>query len=385
MQHAIQHLDKHHSKSGLPQRARQLLVDMAADNPRATNWCYQCTQYTKKSDKFCARCGLEVGKYYNPPPPSPWRPQLWDNQWEEQREGQRPRPWRGRTPSPRGRNPSPRGRAKDGKGKEKSKGKPKGKAQSEAQPEASKVPHLESIPTPPVLPPLILPTSSTSSSQDSASSEAQAKLDALINSLVSAKETLPPAILQALGEHTTTHTMQESKVLHRAVSAKTTARRELAKIRTARATYLTSWDFYLTQLAGVLESQFKDQDAMLQKYQDAEDKWQQQLKEAAATLSKLSADKPGRDEAVEADEVDMETDTAMDGKIQECVKDVQARARQRREQLQLLLQGARAVDLTSGTVKRETSRTPRRGNRETAMVDGPEIHSISDSPPGKAQ
>ena len=321
---------------------------------------------------------MYAGSWQEDPWPSTTPRDHWDNgAWSDHGAGQR-------TKSP-GRLRSPRSRGREGKGKDKAKGKAKEKPQVESQPDGARVPHLDAVPTPPTLPALTLPTSSASSTQETAGSEAQAKLDALINSLVSAKETLPPAVLQALGEHTTSHTMQESKVLHRAVSAKTTARKELAKIRTARATYLTAWDSYLTQLVGVLESQFKDQDAMLLKYQEAEDRWQQQLREAAATLSKLSVDKQDREDAGDVEEADMDTDTAMDEMISACVKDVQERSRQRREQLQLLLRGAREVDGTPAPIKRESSRTPRRSNKDGTAVTGPEVHCISDSPPGHAQ
>ena len=229
-------------------------------------------------------------------------------------------------------------------------------------------PQIGALPVPPTLPALVLPSAASVPSTDAAPSEAQCKLDALISSLVSVKETRPPAVMQALGEHTASRTAQESKLLHQWVNAKTKARKELAKLRTARATYLSAWDGYLAQVFSVLETQFKERDTTLANYQ---------LKEATATLSRLTKDK--QEEHVDEDMED--GDGLPDDKISECVQHVQEQARKRREQLQILLKGARDAQKEGLEIKREHSRTPRR-----APVDGgsgPVVHNIGDSPLAK--
>ena len=196
-------------------------------------WCYTCNQWRGAKAKFCQNCSASRD--------TPYAPTWTEDPWVQQGQWQHPNTWqdrRRRTPSPRRlRSPRGRGRENADKGKGKGKGKDKSGKTAHQPPLTPGAPQIGALPAPPTLPALTPPSAVSVPNPDAAPSEAQCKLDALINSLVSVKETLPPAVMQALGEHTASSTAQESKILHQWVNAKTKARKELAKLRTARATY----------------------------------------------------------------------------------------------------------------------------------------------------
>ena len=345
-------------------------------------WCDWCEKAGHRGAAFCFSCGWnykDIAAYAQPSKPPPW--QQGTESWS-------------RAPSPRGRRHS-RTRQKPiagqdgkkgGKGKDKSKDKGKGKGADGGKSKQS-VPQLQMLPQPPALAQPSLPNASAASAataSETTTNDAQAKLDQLLTTLTSSKEVLPPSVMQILGEYSSSSTNAESKALLRAVKAKTAAKRELAKLRASKGTFMSAWSAYLAQVSELLEKQLAEQQAALQQYDEAEIKWEEQLKEASQSLARLSTGKEdGPDDAMEADDHSVTAETAeMDSKIAASVEAVKRTAN---AQAASLLQALRQAQ-TAAEVKEErrgASRTPRR-NAGNAPVDIPSSPELAEAPPGKA-
>ena len=341
-------------------------------------WCAWCEKSGHRGVSFCYSCG------WNYKEATSYTPTAGTPPWQQGSES-----WI-RAPSPRGRRHS-RGRQKPiagpdgkkgGKGKDKSKEKGKGKG-SDIGKSSQPVPLLQALPPPqPSLPSST--TSSTVPAVDAGSNEAQAKLDQLLSTLSNTKEALPPAVMQLMGEYSSSSTNAESKALLRAVKAKTAAKRELAKLRASKGTFMSAWSTYLGQVSELLEKQLLEQQSALQQYDEAETKWEDQLKEASQTLARLSTGKEDAlVEGMDAEDQTMATDSAeMDVKIAASVEAVKQTAK---AQAANLLQALRQAQATAEVKdeRRGASRTPRR-NQTSAMVDIPSSPELGDAPPGKA-
>ena len=280
---------------------------------------------------------------------------------------------KGRVPSPRQRNQSPR---RTGKGRDKGKGKGKGKDVGKdgkqgkgnpSQPPGIVPPSLPALPPPPKVPPLPKASPSPPPS-DAAASDAQVKLDALLTTLRSSKDAA-----HLVGESELAASQQQSKALHKAISAQDAARKELHKVQNACRAYLASWSSYVGQLQTLLTTQMEEQDQALQDFQKHEQRWQKQLKEASKTLAALSggkgdaADKDGPTTVTLTSGSDMDEDSE-DGKQDPwAALDQAQKLRDGQQELAAALSKAREkAEIAAKQAKRDSSRSPRRQrDRET--------------------
>ena len=308
-------LKAHHSRPSLVEQAEAKLLRQLGTPPDAMpkvndgqapeNWCYYCSQYTKKTDKYCGRCGRPAGTYTANEEPAPWHTQSWAglgawqsaNAWPGQQPPANPaaaerRQRSRRTPSPRARAKG-KGRGQMGKdGKGKGDGKPMvAKGQPQDWPSLPPPPLPPSLPEPP---PAVFPA-------DSAASSAQSRLDALLTSLRSTKDQLPPEISSLLGEQELEETKSHSKAFHKAVSAQEKAKKELVKVQTARRNFLNAWGSYVEKLQLLMKQQLEDQEKALADFNQHEARWNQQLADANKELAALSALPGGTVQQVSSD------------------------------------------------------------------------------------
>ena len=326
----------------------------------------------------------------------------------ELRQGSPAAPWQsssawdasGRQPSPRGRNPSPRRKGKDkGKGKGKSAAKGQdgkdGKTHKTAKNQAGGPPAATGPALPPLPPPPKVPTFSQTLSTAAApepSSAAETRLETLLETLRSSRDSLPPHVVNLLGENEMTAAQQHAKALHRAVSAQNTARKELHKVQQARRSYLASWSAYVEQLQGLLSTQMKEQEKALTDFQVHGDKWQTQLRDATKSLAELSVDAPSRDgvpTVLLTSGSDMEdSDSAKDGTDFWQALDQARSLREGQQELADALQKAREkAESAAQVAHRDQSRSPRR-KRESDIKDGRDATSkdkgAKNEPPANA-
>ena len=98
---AVVLLKAHHSRPSLVEQVENRLRRLGAcqstmprpqDAQPTANWCYFCSQYTKKADRFCGRCGKPIGSYTANQEPAPWHTQSWANTaapWQQALTGRR--------------------------------------------------------------------------------------------------------------------------------------------------------------------------------------------------------------------------------------------------------------------------------------------------------
>ena len=251
--------------------------------------CQQCNAHCKASAEYCAMCG------------SHWSYKPYAGQW--QRAPNRPKSPGRYTQSPR---PRRRGRGKgdQAKGKDEQAKGGKGLQQEPATiATSSKAPTLEGLPQPPKAAAVSAPKNALAQAASS-TTPAEKQLDALVKALRSSKGQIPQEAQQMLDQLQQTQTQQEAKSMHRAVSQQSTAKKEIEKIKTARALYLQHWSQYIQGLADLLQQQMEEQEAVLTTFDDKEAQWQEALGKASTELQQLT--KHGAPQEISDTEADME-------------------------------------------------------------------------------
>ena len=289
------------------QAARQLLQAHHSAMATTAAWqCQTCRQTVRGTFAYCPGCGQHWStnpSYSGKPQSSPW-PQKRNAAWSQQE------PWnwqdnRGLSPRRRPKSPRKRGPA----GKAGGKGDPKG---AKGPPSATGVGdttaaprELPAAPVPAIPPP---PREVASSSTTAASEQL---LQQIMGALSRSREELPPQLRALLDEHTGEDHKSAGKVMHRLVSAQTTARRELDQVRAARRDFLAQWTKYTTKLCHTWQQQMTEKTRAMQEFDDTEEKWSQQLQGTSRELSKLNG------EVQQVDGSDSEDMDAVDTVIEE--------------------------------------------------------------------
>eukprot|EP00439_Symbiodinium_sp_Y106_P076334 s317_g15.t1 len=207
--------------------------------------------------------------------------------------------------SPRRRPKSPRKRGPAGKAGGKGEGA-KGPPSATGVGDTTAAPReLPAAPVPAIPPP---PREVASSSTTAASEQL---LQQIMGALSRSREELPPQLRALLDEHTGEDHKSAGKVMHRLVSAQTTARRELDQVRAARRDFLAQWTKYTTKLCHTWQQQMTEKTRAMQEFDDTEEKWSQQLQGTSRELSKLNG------EVQQVDGSDSEDMDAVDTVIEE--------------------------------------------------------------------
>ena len=373
VEHAIQKLRGHHSRSILPGRALQKLQAQRSEEDIMTSvpWRCGCGSMNKQSAHYCPACGT-AWQASGGASPRRRAKQDWAT-WEPTytSHGEDNAPWRSTSARPF----SPR-RRRGGWGAQQPKGAPKGsdkggkgagKGKNEGMESVPVAPAVEALPVPPksVAPPLPKKPAEVSGS---AVSPEKAQLDTLVALLAESGTTMPESIRVMVAEHQRSTTQNLTRSLHRAVADQSRARAELQRVRSNRSAYLAAWKQYIDQLSALLEQQLSDQGVALEAFNAAEIEWMGAEREATTAISRMAQKEQTQAEA----DQEMEDNEL---KITEAVEE-EARLRKEKEeqqkagaQLSAALQVARqqaAEHLTRH--QREGSRSPRRKTESEAEV-----------------
>ena len=264
-------------------------------------------------------------------------------------------------------------------------------------------PSIRQVPPPPAPPQALASAKATGSatSTSAPSQEKQARLQ-LVQAMEQTKDKLPETLKALLETHQLQESEEEAKFLHKAVSAQQKARKELSKVRTARATYLAGWSTYLGQIQEMLQKQIEDQQKVLGELDEGELQWAAALAEAPSSLQNKvggSTDLAGM-EGIDAEAFEDAVAVAQDEKVGNQLQLEQA-LRQQRAQHQAfarsLLDAVAAArvkaETEAETAERDRERTPRR-KAATATDQAVEVVNVDDEdnkadgqkkpPPGKA-
>ena len=264
-------------------------------------------------------------------------------------------------------------------------------------------PSIRQVPPPPT-PPQALASAKATGSATSTSAPSQEKqaLQQLVQAMEQTKDKLPEALKALLETHQLQESEEEAKFLHKAVSAQQKARKELSKVRTARATYLAGWSTYLGQIQEMLQKQIEDQQKVLGELDEGELQWAAALAEASSSLQNKvggSTELAGM-EGIDAEAFEDAVAVAQDEKVDNQLQLEQALRLQRAQHqasARSLLDAVAAARVKAATeaetAERDRERTPRR-KAATATDQAMEVVNIDDEdskadgqkkpPPGKA-
>ena len=369
VQQAAAGLAGHHSASTLPQRATAFL--------QATmSWqCSSCRQWAKATASFCPQCGTARQSYTAHGPSTPWQKgqDYGDGYQTWSQPGQHSGAWDRRPKSPRGWSPRRRG---GGKGKQPGNTPQKGRGRA-TQPTAKGEPvdntpvppsvaGLPSVPAAPAIP-QPKPGQATSTSAQSPSAE-KMLLESLLHHL-GGKEDLPPELAAMMGQYRQDTHRTQAKEAHRLVTRQQEAKQALAKVRTERGAYESTWSSYLADLTQLLGKQFAERSQAMEIFNEAEDDWRQRLQETSQQLARhagLPAAEAGEAidvEAMDDEEIMVDNQAAEDAKLQAAREAARAQAKEQEARLVGALQ---QVMSTLPAREREGSRTPRRRSSKTA-------------------
>ena len=392
MLRAIQRLEVHHSSSALPakvraKRCRDLQEGLSLGFAEMAPWQCSCGNNNKASASFCAACGT---KWDNVTYSAGWTAQGkgfgWETQgWQSAPSSPRRRaePWRAK--SPRKRTPAKGQKGKDsGKDPEKTKGKGNGGA-----PDSGKGPSTPSLqlPTPPSRPTVAAPagTSREPAAGPSASSADRQALEKLLQAMKANEQELTPQLRELLEQHKHEDTKEEARNLHKLVTSKASAKKELTKVRTARTNYLQAWSSYLDQVISTLQTQMEEHANTMSDFLLKEGQWDQALQESTAALAKLAAESSAIETITDDDEDAME---ANDIKVDEaCQAELQAQKLEEKAQalkqqghdITQALKAAKAQATEEQLKDQARERTPRRAKPNDDAGKKADV-----APPGKA-
>ncbi|CAE7867369.1 unnamed protein product [Symbiodinium necroappetens] len=310
-------------------------------------WKCVCGNTNKASAVYCASCG------------SKWDEQTYSGSWhgkgkghgwieEHGRQAYAPSPRRWTEPAQPWRGKSPRRRPKGpGRGKGQDPGKSKGKGNGVPGPQEPAGPAAPTmkLPEPPVRQSLPAPTGQArDAGQTGANTADRQALDRLLQAMKASEQELTPQLREILEQHKHEDAKEEARSLHKLVTSKASAKKELTRLRAARASYLQAWSGYLDQVIGTIQTQLEEHSGTMTDFLQKENQWEQALLEATTELARRTADSSEQVETItdgEEDEMD-----ASEAKVEEaCQAELQTqrmaeRAQAISQQSQSILQGA---------------------------------------------
>ena len=243
------------------------------------------------------------------------------------------------------------------------------------------------LPEPPVRQVQPAPSSQARDAGPSTSTADRQALDRLLQAMKASEQELTPQLREILEQHKHEDAKEEARSLHKLVTSKASAKKELTRLRAARASYLQAWSGYLDQVIGTIQKQLEEHAGTMTDFLQKENQWEQALLEATTELARRTADSSDQVETItdgEEDEMD-----ASEAKVEEaCQAELQSqrmaeRAQAISQQSQSLLQALQvakeqAVEEQQKDQARE--RTPRRAkpSDDAKKAGGDQSH------PGKA-
>ncbi|CAE7333131.1 unnamed protein product [Symbiodinium microadriaticum] len=350
--------------------------------------CGHCNIKVKATSNFCGQCGQGWSYTSNPSTATPW--QAWGRTGWEGQDSPRNRPsWEAgksagkQTPGKKGRSPRRRPPKWDGsprrrppaKGQPPEPGKGTGdQASGKGKPPAA--PSIQAIPAAPTAQALVPPSAPTSSAS-SATPEA-ALLSTMMGLMAQSREELPVALRELLDAQATEGHKNNKKAMHKLVSAQSTARMELERVRAARRDFLAQRSSYTATLCSLWEKQLLEKSEALQQFDDFEQQWSVQLQGATKDLAKMTTEGiDGVQVVTSSSEDDMETSELLaDEEIQKAKRrDMHNKVLASEAQITQTLQVARqaAIDQESFYAEKEDrERSPRRRKEKRAAKEAKE-------------
>ena len=239
---------------------------------------------------------------------------------------------------------------------------PKGPAKGKNVPQA---PTTAGIPAAPTVTTVALPNKPSAPAAAPVATQDKKLLDALLEH-VGNQDDLPTDLASMLNKYRSEDSRAKSKELHRVVARQAEARRELDRIRAERSTFSSNWGSYLSDVLALLEKQLAERDETIQQLDEAEDVWEQRLREAAQQLAKHATTSGTAGSAAsvidvdEEDSVEISEAMAVDAAEEESKRAVARRAQQAQQaqQKEKVLQALRSAQEAAQDPNRE--RTPRR-------------------------
>ena len=202
-----------------------------------------------------------------------------------------------------------------------------------------------------------------------------ALLQQLLGAMSKSWEELPPHLRELLDEHSTEDHRLAGKTAHKLVSAQTTARRELAQVRSSRREFLAQWTAYTTKLCQTWEAQLKEKAQFISDFDAAEEKWNQQLQDTSRELARFTASGAQTVESVEdSDEELMASEAMVDDEIQKEMqrKHFQEQMAAREQEISRNLQAATtaAKEQEDFLARADRERSSRRRQDKEAVKEG---------------
>ena len=225
-------------------------------------------------------------------------------------------------------------------------------------------------------------------------SQDRAALQQLVAAMAQSKDKLPEHVKALLETHQMQETEEEAKVLHKAVTAQQKARKELAKIRAARANYLAGWSTYLGQIQSMLQQQLEDQQKVLSTLDAGELQWTSNLAAASSSLKAKvggSADLEamGIDEEAIAEAEAEAADAKVDSQLnleQELQKQREMHQASAKSLLEVVTTAHAKAASDAATAEQDRERTPRkRAHTEEVVVSDDDQAKTPAPHPGKAR
>ena len=148
--------------------------------------------------------------------------------------------------------------------------------------QAAAAPSAKALPQPPVQ---IVPAGpKTGPAAASGANPERAALDQILQAMRSQQEELPPQLRDLLVQHGRKDTEAEAKTLHKLVTTQAQRKKELLKLRMARANYAKSWATYVGQVASTIQQQAEEHAETMQNFASKEAQWEKSLMETAKEL-----------------------------------------------------------------------------------------------------
>ena len=210
------------------------------------------------------------------------------------------------------------------------------------------------------------------------------------------EQDLTPQLRELLEQHKHEDAKAEARSLHRVVTSKASAKKELTRLRAARASYLQAWTGYLDKVIGTIQQQLEEHDATMADFTLKEGQWEQSLQESATALARLATEadqietiSDAENDAMEASEAKVEASCQAELQAQR-VEERSIAASTQSQTLLAALAAAKANAVEDQQKDQARERTPRRakGADGAAKKEGGELPSTkkdgNELPPGGA-
>ena len=288
---------------------------------------------------------------------SDWQPA--GRGWQHARTAtQSPRPRRRGDQNGRGQGP------KGGKGAKAGGKEQQGKAQV-GKGEAPAAPGTDQLPKPPTV--AVPQPVKVQATPSAGPTPERVQLDAILQSLMAAKLPIPPETQALVDQMRRDDIHLNSRSIHRAVSAQTTARKELGNIRTLRANYLQEWAGYITSVTELLDRQIAEQQQLVSDLDDREQTAHDAWLKARADLNRLTKNGPQCIEDDDPDEAEAMVEDLIE--VESLRREARAEEKAKTEELRQALSGLRQQAAEqAASAKRDGSRTPRRHQKPSSDV-----------------